>query len=49
MVLEQHLSIIPLRIDYIFHEKNLISHNFKSIKTKISDHKLIKCDIKLKN
>ncbi len=41
--------IIPLRIDYIFHEKNLISHNFKSIKTKISDHKLIKCDIKLKN
>ena len=40
--------LIPLRIDYIFHGENLNSYNFSSLKNKISDHKLIKCNIKVK-
>ena len=37
--------IIPLRIDYIFHQKNINSYNFKTIYTDISDHNMIKCNI----
>ena len=37
--------IIPLRIDYIFHQKSINSYNFKTIYTDISDHNMIKCNI----
>ena len=40
--------LIPLRIDYIFHEKNIDSYNFEIKKKDISDHKMIKCDITVK-
>jgi len=37
--------IIPLRIDYIFHQKKINSYNFNTINTNISDHKMITCEI----
>ena len=37
--------IIPLRIDYIFHEKNIKSYNFNTINTNLSDHNMITCNI----
>ena len=37
--------IIPLRIDYIFHEKTMKSYNFNTKNTKISDHDMITCNI----
>jgi len=40
--------IIPLRIDYIFHQKNINSYNFKTLHTDISDHNMITCNIVIK-
>ena len=41
-------TFLHFRIDYIFHSDELKSHNFKTIKRKLSDHYPIRCDIALK-
>ena len=43
------LTEIPaLRIDYIFHDKNFESANYKKINKKLSDHFAISCELKIK-
>ncbi len=41
-------TFLHFRIDYIFHSDEFESHNFKTIKRKLSDHYPIRCDIALK-
>jgi endonuclease/exonuclease/phosphatase family metal-dependent hydrolase len=41
-------TLLHFRIDFIFHTDDFESHNFKTIKRKLSDHYPIRCDMLLK-
>ena len=43
-----YFKIPLLRIDYIMHDNEMESYNFKTYKKKLSDHKAISCDIRIK-
>lgn len=43
-----YFKIPFLRIDYIIHDDQMESYNFITHKNKLSDHKAISCDIKIK-
>ena len=40
-----YIKIPTLRIDYIFHEKEINSYNYKTHYNELSDHRAISCEI----